>query len=70
LIAASFVVLGLVGVLVPKVFELRPPFSESPAGLFVIFARGEALAMVAMAAIATVVAAAITPPPRGVDPAA
>lgn len=69
LIAVSIAILCLVAALVPGVFELQPPYSESPSGLIVIFLRGEALAILGMAAVATMVAAAIPSGWRGADPA-
>jgi hypothetical protein len=64
------VALCLVAALLPKVAELSPPFSESPSGLLVIFVRLEALGIVATAAIATLVASAISPNSGGLDAAA
>jgi hypothetical protein len=69
LIAVSIAILCLVAALVPGVFELRPPYSESPSGLIVILARGEALGILGMAAVATMVAAVIPSGRRGVGPA-
>jgi hypothetical protein len=66
LMGAAVAALALVAFLVPGVGELEPPYSESPAGLLVIFARVEALGVIGCAALATLLAATVRwEPPRG-----
>jgi hypothetical protein len=50
LVLAALATLGVVGALVPRIGNLRPPWSESPSGLLVIGAR--LLGLGAMAAAA------------------
>jgi hypothetical protein len=70
LLAAAIGALILVAVIVPHIGKLRPPFSESPAGIFVILARAIPLGLIALAAVATLVAVATPPAPDRADPAA
>jgi hypothetical protein len=58
LLGAAIGALALVAVTVPGIGRLEPPFSESPSGLFVILARAIPLALLALAAVATLLAAA------------
>ena len=69
LLAAAIGALALVAVTVPGIGRLEPPFSESPLGLFVILARAIPLALVALAALATLLAAARPTPSDHSDPA-
>jgi hypothetical protein len=62
LIAGAIASLVLVAIAVPRIFELKPPYSESPAGIFVILARGLPLGFVAVVAIATLIGAVKRPP--------
>jgi hypothetical protein len=59
LILGSVAVLVLVGLAAPRLGNLDPPFSESPAGLFVILGRVIVWAAFAVAALATILAAGL-----------
>jgi hypothetical protein len=65
LIGGAIAALALVAFLVPGVGALEPPYSESPSGLFVIFARVEVLGVVSCAALATLLAATVRWEPPG-----
>ncbi|HEU5154888.1 MAG TPA: hypothetical protein VFU03_09180, partial [Gemmatimonadales bacterium] len=39
-LTVSIVALGVVAWITPKIFELHPPWSESPSGIFLILGRG------------------------------
>jgi hypothetical protein len=59
LILGSVGVLVLVGVAAPRLGNLDPPFSESPAGIFVVLGRVVVWAACAVAALATILAAGL-----------
>ena len=68
MVAAAIATLtGLVAIYT-RIWALKPPFSESPSGLFVILGRLAAVVPMALAALATLVAAAITRPARSAEP--
>jgi protein-S-isoprenylcysteine O-methyltransferase Ste14 len=60
IVVASVVVLGLVGVQVPGIGDLNPPWSESPSGLLVIMGRVLVLGLLAAVALAAVVAVGVS----------
>jgi hypothetical protein len=59
LILASVGVLVVVGLAAPRLGNLDPPFSESPAGIFVVLGRVIVWAAFAVAALATILAAGL-----------
>ena len=61
LIVASLAALVLVGAAAPRIGDLDPPFSESPAGIFVILGRVAVFGAVAVAALAAILAAVLPP---------
>jgi len=58
LILASVCALGGVVLLVPWAFRLKPPWSESPAGLFLILARIIPLGLIGSGAVGAILGAA------------
>ena len=68
LVLAAIATLGGMVAIYPRVGELKPPFSESPSGLFVIVGRLIVLGPIALAALATLVAAATTRTDRSAEP--
>ena len=61
LLAAAIGALIVVAVVVPGIGKLKPPFSESPSGIFVVLARAIPLGLLTVAALATLLAAATSP---------
>lgn len=70
LIALSIITLGLVVTLAPGIGKLKPPFSESPSGLFVILGRVAVLGLASVLAVATLLGASRSADPDRSDPTA
>lgn len=64
LIAAAVAILTLVAIAAPGTGELDPPLSESPGGIFVIFANAAVLGLLTVIALATLFGAISRSPNR------
>ena len=69
LLTVSIVAPGVVAWITPKIFELHPPWSESPAGIFLILGRGIVLTVVASAALGGLAGTVLSYRDRGRDSA-